>query len=159
MVHPVIGDPYEVKTHYFPPTPTRILPAWLKQLKGNLRKLMPEIYEALNHNLRSLASTGIRTIVDQTIMDKVGDKGTFGDKLNALINTGIIDIDDAKLLDTIIEAGSASAHRAFVPTTKTLLHMIDIMESMLDQIYIAPQNRLALIKKAENVKKNTPRRR
>jgi hypothetical protein len=37
--------------------------------------------------------------------------------------------------------------------------MIDIMESMLDQIYIAPQNRLALIKKAENVKKNTPRRR
>ncbi len=154
----MMGDPYETKTYYYPATPIRTLPPWFRQLKGNLRKLMPEIYQAVNYGLRSIASTGIRTIIDQVIMDKVGDAGNFEQKLNALLDAGILDLEEVEPINTIINAGSASAHRAFVPTTKTIMHMIDIMESMLEKIYIVPRKKADLIKKADVVKKSTPKR-
>ncbi len=155
---PLIGDSYETKTCYYPAIPIRTLPPWFKLLKGNLRKLMTEIYMAVNYDLRSIASTGIRTIVDQIMLDIVGDVGNFGQTLNALLDTGLLDLEEVKLLDTVIDAGSASAHRAFTPTRKTLMHMIDIVESMLEEIYVSPHKKAALIRKADVVKKSTPKR-
>jgi hypothetical protein len=160
MVHPgpMIGDAYETKTHYYPPIPARTIPSWTKSLKGQLRKILLETYKAIDYELYSMASTGTRTIIDQLTIDKVGDVGSFNQKLNLLEKGAVIDNEEKELLRVIIDAGSASAHRAFAPSGQTMNSMMDVLESILEKIYIAPTKKVILRRKAEAIRKRTPKR-
>lgn len=51
---------------------------------------MDEVYIALHSDSRRLAILGARTLLDMVALDKVGDCGTFEEKLNALSDKGLI---------------------------------------------------------------------
>jgi len=74
-IHPgfMIGDPYIKETDYFPPLPVRTKPEWFDRLPSGYQSILSEVYQALDHSLFFLASTGTRTAVDQLIVDKIGD--------------------------------------------------------------------------------------
>ena len=69
----MIGDPYIKETDYFPPLPVRTKPEWFDRLPSGYQSILSEVYQALDHSLFFLASTGTRTAVDQLIVDKIGD--------------------------------------------------------------------------------------
>ncbi len=65
------------------------------------------------------------------IIEKIGDQGTFQQKLNVLVKKGIITRSKANTLKAAIDAGNAAAHRGYKPDQKILFKIADIVDNLL----------------------------
>ena len=153
-----IGDSYMIKIKHHPPIPVRKKPQWLNTLDKKLCPLVKEVYTTLDNSLYNVASTGIRTILDRIIVDKIGDAGIFENKLLKMEQKGLIDSEERDILSTVLDAGSAAAHRGFTPRRQTVEAMLDVIEELLHKMYVAPKRRVALQTKAQSIKKKVPPR-
>lgn len=118
--------------HYFPKKPIRSVPKWTINLPIQYMDILREVYIAINEQLFTLALTGIRTLLDIYIVEKIGDKGTFKQKLTKLVSDNIITISKAEVLEAAIDAGNASAYRGYKPEEKTLFQVLSIIENLLE---------------------------
>lgn len=146
------------KDSYYPPIVSRPKPAWFDKLDDKFQEVLEEVYIALDANTRFLAAFGARTALDLLIVDKIGDVGSFQEKLKKLETDGYINSTDRELLDAVTEAGNAAAHRGYAPDEKLLNHVIDILESLFDKFYIKPDRDKELLSKAKALKKRIPKR-
>lgn len=148
---PELWDVGHTETEYFPPAASRRHPHWDYQLPYPVIQLLREVYLALHSDSRRLAIMGARTLVDIAILDKVGDRGTFEQKLKALEGEGFIGKRNREVLAAALGAGNAAAHRGHDYKALEVNQVIDIVENLLQAIYV-------LEKAAENLKKVTPPR-
>ena len=144
-------DP-EPSIEYFPPVVFRQRPKWLSDLPWRLERVMSEIYSALAADSRILALIGARTATDMATLEKVGNLNTFKDKLDALESKGLVSQQNRQFLEATIEAGNAAAHRGHLPNPSDVNHAMDIVENLLESIYVLPPG-------ADKLKKSTPPRR
>lgn len=149
------GTPIEEEI-YYPPKKSRPQPAWLNDLVWEhdqfpLVAILDEIYAALYAQLNTLVCIGIRTLIDMIMMEKVGDCGSLTKTLFAFRDAGYITEEQRVLIDNTLEAGSAAAHRGHRPDIDELNHLLDIAESVIENIFIFP-------KKSEEVSKLIPPR-
>lgn len=142
----------EDRVQYYPPPVARPSPKWLWKLPFDLASLLNEVYAALHSNSRTLALMGARTVVDVVILNKIGDVGTFEEKLANLENRGYIGDKNREFLATALDAGSAAAHRGYRPKPEQLHHVMDIVENLLESVYV-------LEKAAKDLAKKVPPRR
>src|ERR1043166_10096388 len=89
-----VGDD-ETVVAYYPPAVNRPQPAWLsKNFFGwryqDLHSLFREVYAALHAGSNRLAMMGARTIIDMVFLEKIGDAGTFDEKLKEMTAAGHI---------------------------------------------------------------------
>lgn len=124
-------DKSEDRVFYFPRKPIREIPYWVSKLPIKYLEILQEIYATVNEELHILSLTGIRTLLDIFIISKIGDIGTFKQKLAKLVNEGIITSNKATVLEALIDAGNASAHRGYKPDKETLFKILDIVENLL----------------------------
>jgi hypothetical protein len=82
--------------------------------------------------------------------DKVTDVGRFDQKLDAL-EKEFITKKQREFLEAALDVGHAASHRGHCPTAKQLDQVMDIVESILQQIYVLPNA-------ATELKKSTPPR-
>ena len=136
---------------YYPPRISRRTPRWLAQLPKQVRAVVDEVYKALQNNSPRLATIGARTIVDLVILDKVGDIGSFAKKLEALESQGYVGRKNREFVAAALEAGSAAAHRGVAPSISDLNRVMDIVEGLLESVYI-------LEDAATQLRKTTPPR-
>jgi hypothetical protein len=136
---------------HFPPSSARRRPAWEGQLPLPARFLIQEIYDALYSGSLRLAVMGARTLVDMAILDKVGDVGTFEQKLKALEHGGFVSQKNREVLDVALDAGNASAHRGHKFEPGQVNQIMDIVENLLQAIYV-------LERAAQKLKTATPPR-
>lgn len=95
---------------------------------------------------------GIRALVEQVMIDQVGDKGRFVENIQAFFDAGHVALNQQSMFkDTLIEAGHAAMHRDFQPSADTVNTLLDIIEGIMHSIYYAPML-------ADNVKKTIPAR-
>lgn len=135
---------------FFPRKPIRKPPQWIVKLPMRYAVVFQEVYIALNEGLFMLTLTGIRTLLDVFIVSKIGDAGTFKQKLTKLVEYGVITATKATVLGTAIDAGNASAHRAYRPEKETVFQVLDIVEHLLHSEIVD--------RHADLIKKNTPPR-
>lgn len=154
---PMIGDSY-IKNKYFPPIPLRIKPEWYSYLTENYQAILDEVYTALDNSLFFLSSIGIRTALDQLIIEKIGDIGNFKTKVKKLVANKIIDEAESAMLLSVIDAGSASTHRSYRPDNELINHMMNILEAVFYKLVVELEKKKELKKKAEEVRKSTPKR-
>lgn len=138
---PLTGQPRlipGVKVTYWPPPTTREKPEWVEKLEDKvLRDVIDEVYQALNSGLIVLASIGTRTLLDRAMFLCVGDpKGGFAGKFNLMVENGHIGKNEKDILEAITDAGSAAAHRGFVPSSKMLDTIIETVENFLQREFI-----------------------
>jgi len=144
----------ETLYYYYPPLIFRPPPRWLLQLdpflpgERTVQELLEEVYVALQNDLRRLATMGIRAILEHVMIDKVGDHGTFGSNLNAFEEKGFVSKSQRAILESVLEAGHATIHRAFSPSPGELVALIDITENVIESIYL---NELRVAKVAGKV--------
>lgn len=150
---PVYGD------KYYPPRLDRAEPTWFVDLPDELQDVLAETYDAIYHDSRYLAAVGVRTALDMAIVAKIGDAGTFQDKLELLELSGVTKPQDSALLKVAIEAGNAAAHRGFRPPSKHLVVMREILESVLEALFIRSDRIDNLKRLAEELKQSVPPRR
>lgn len=124
-------------TEFYPPRVSRKRPSWFWKLPPAWWRLMNEIYHALNAEAKTLAMMGTRTLVDLYMTSTVGDCGSFQRKLQALVDNGYLAAKDVDVLNSALEAGSASAHRGFCPSDEHLAHAMDIVENLLQRHALA----------------------
>jgi hypothetical protein len=126
----------ETTVTYYPPPISRPLPPWRFKLPFALRSLIDEIYTALHADSRRLALMGARTALDMILLEKVGDVGSFPQKLQALQDQGFIGKRSCEVLTAALDAGSAAAHRGYRPNKDHLAYVMDIVENVLQAVYV-----------------------
>jgi hypothetical protein len=136
---------------FFPPPVSRRKPKWFYDIPNELRSLLEEIYNSLNANTTALPLMGARAVLDKVIVNKVGDVGTFAEKLKNLETHGFISQKNREVLDAALDAGSAAAHRGYAPKLADVQTVMDIVENLLQSLYV-------LDKAAADIKKSTPPR-
>jgi uncharacterized protein DUF4145 len=121
---------------FFPPRISRHVPKWAIHAGIQIFGLLSEVYAALQANSSRLALMGIRALIDVVVLDKVGDVGSFAEKLEALQAAGYVGQKQREFLAAVLDAGSAAAHRGHRPTTRDLNYAMDIVENLLQAVYV-----------------------
>lgn len=139
------GHP-QVKTTYFPPRIFRKSPAWLHNdtlndaLPIEIKRLLNELYIALQNDCNAASTMLMRAIFEHTMINKIGDQGSFAEHLKKLHEEGFIGSKQKDVVASMLEAGHATIHRSFIPQKSDLITLVDILESVLQVVYIqAPQ--------------------
>jgi hypothetical protein len=125
---------------YYPPPVSRKKPAWLVSLmviqkQSDLAALLEETYQALYGGQNRLAAMGIRALLEQIMISKAGDNGTFEKNLDAFQAGGYISLVQRDALNNILQLGHAAMHRGFHPDTAEVTTAIDIVEGVMAAIY------------------------
>lgn len=145
-------------TTYFPPPVFRQEPRWFRNLwfqlkheEQNVHSLLNEVYVALQNNQKALAAMGIRALLEHVMVAKCGDNGGFARNLEKFEKAGFVSQIQRQSLETILEAGHATIHRAFQPSKDDLITLVDIAESIVEGVYVHGP-------KVEKLKKRIPSR-
>lgn len=142
------GDGFE---RYYPSPISRKPPDWLASLQFSFMKvrsaaeealgeLLHEIYEALRGGQRRLAAMGIRALLEQVMIDKVGDQFSFFKNIDAFCQQGYASLVQRDQLITILDAGHAAMHRSYAPSDRDLSTALDIIEGIMASIYVHPDS-------------------
>ena len=139
-------------TTYWPPKQA-YTPDWGSRLEDDsLRRAMREVYVASNQGLVMLASIGVRTLLDRAFFLLLGeDHNSFAEQLKVMVKKGLLLSSEKEIFQSIVDVGSAAAHRAHVPSQETLIKILKAAESFLYQKFILPGE-------AKAVKRETPSR-
>jgi hypothetical protein len=128
----------EVTVRFFPPKMSRKLPEWRWKLPDELRLLLDEIYRSLDAESVRLPMMGARALVDMLLTEKVGDVGTFKKKLHEFETKGFVSAKNRAVLDAVLDLGHAASHRGHAASEENVLAVMDIVENMLQAVYIFP---------------------
>ena len=130
-------------TKRFPPKTLRKQPKWFSRFHiahilggSGFGMLFNEIYIALQNNCRSLAVMGIRALLEQIMIEKCGDQGSFSANINKFEKDGYISKLQKNALLPVIEAGHAAMHRSYEPKAEEVLASLDITENIIESIYV-----------------------
>jgi hypothetical protein len=78
---------------------------------------------------------GIRALLEQVMIAKIGDVGGFDKKLDAFQKAGFISLIQRDAMRATLDVGDAAMHRAFEPDGKELNTALDIVEGVMSAIY------------------------
>jgi hypothetical protein len=138
----------------YPSRVARKEPDWLELLElsdANLVYLLREVYAAVDGGQHRLAAMGIRALLEQVMITKVGDAGGFDKKLDLFQQAGFISSVQRDAMRTTLDVGDAAMHRAFSPEIATLNTCLDIVEGVMSVLY-------SHRREAERIKKVVPPR-
>lgn len=155
---------YDEVVAYWPAISKRKAPDWFAPagfigVHDRLYEAMTELYVALDNDLIRLASAGVRTAFDiaSELLD-VNAELTFKEKLDELVASSRINAVDRERLEALTEAGSASMHRGWLPTSSDLSTMVEILEHFVHRTFVAPALEQKLTEKSASLRKTVPPR-
>lgn len=147
----------ELETTYFPPRIFRKLPSWLRNdistptCPDEVESLLRELYVSIQNNCHAASTMLMRAIFEHTMIDKVGDNGSFGRNLARFREDGYIGAKQATVVSSMLEVGHATIHRAYIPESDDIVALVDILEGVLEVVYVQ-------VPKAEEINKRIPKR-
>lgn len=139
------------------PTPEKKArkPDWVWQIAKQdpqLENILAEVYDAVDRGLNILAATGLRTAFDRVVSyHDIDEDLPLAGKVKALQDAGFIGETEASILRTVIDAGSAAAHRGWNPSDADLEQLLQSLEHFIHRTVVTGQ-------KVLDVKAAIPRR-
>ena len=128
------------------------LPAWTDRIPDEVKVLLREIYASKALGSRALPAMGIRAAIDLVSVKIIGkDLGAFPVKLKRLLDDQHLTRTQHEALSAVVDAGSAAAHRGFVPDADSLESMLDALNHLLQSVYSLKQS-------ANELREKTPPR-
>lgn len=128
---------------FYPPATFRPAPKWLTDFylefppgKDLLHDLLKEVYVALQNAQPFLAAMGIRALLEQIMIEKIDDNGTFAKNLLRFEAAGYVSALQREQLETILEVGHAAIHRGYKPSEDDLATLVDLTEILVQSIYL-----------------------
>lgn len=138
-INPETGE-YMFEEQIYPnPNKSRSeIKSWIK-LPKKVRDIYKETVNAVNNNLVVLASVGVGSVIEAICNDKGVKAGNLLKKIDKLTEMGAITEEGAKLLHIAREHRNVSAHE-HNPMSERQLHLcLDVIDSLLMNIYVLPQ--------------------
>lgn len=128
---------------YYPPAIFRPNPKWLSDLGNELNEadgfvetLLNEIYVALQNGLASLATMGVRALLERIMISKTTDLGSFSKNMAEFEQLGFVSRIQRERLHAILEAGHAAMHRGYEPETDDVVTLLDITEHIVETVFL-----------------------
>ena len=134
---------------YYPSPASRRVQEWVYDLSvgivggvmsgpsaASLGDLFLEICQAVRGGQLRLAIMGVRALIEQVMIHKVGDNGSFAKNLDAFQQAGYVSLVQRDALNDILDAGHATIHRAYKPTEKDIQIALDIIEGVMAAIFV-----------------------
>ena len=81
---------------------------------------------------------GARTVIERIMTDKVGASGRFTVGLERMVSQHFITEDQKTILEAALDLGHAATHRELRPSDPQLTTVMDIIENLLQTLYILP---------------------
>jgi Domain of unknown function (DUF4145) len=131
----------DVEWKYYPSPVSRKKPDWIGNLtlgyenESELSWLLAEVYQAVDGGQYRLAAMGIRALLEQVMILKVGNRRTFDEKLDEFQKQGYVSLIQRDAMRATLDVGDAAMHRAFKPTEKELKVALDIVEGVFAPIF------------------------
>lgn len=126
------ANPEDHVVSYQVPRPMdRRQPEWMRHVNIDYLPLLGEIFHNYNNENYISFSIACRTLVDMFLTDLLGDIGGFERKVKVCVEKGNVTAAQASILEFLIEAGHASAHRGFSPTREISEAVLDTLEFLL----------------------------
>ena len=122
--------------NFFPPRVSRWTPSWAAFLPSDIKRLLEEVYRALQADSSSIGMMGARSIIEATMISKVGDLGTFADNLKGMEEAGVLSRTNRQFLEVALDAGNATIHRGHRPDADQLNTVMDIVENLLQSVFV-----------------------
>jgi hypothetical protein len=114
-------------------------------LPEKVRSIYKETHAALCMKLKILAGIGIRALVEAVCSEESAGGSNLEDKIDNLVEKDILSKKHAIILQKTRFIGNRAAHEIKAPTDTELDVVFDIVENLLETVYIIP-------KKAERLK-------
>ncbi len=102
-------------------------------------RIYSETLSSILNKQNILAGIGIRAIVEGVCKDKSSSGRNLKDKINYLAHKGYITNDSADILHSLRFMGNRSAHEIKSHGTKDLNIAFDIIENLLQNVYVIPK--------------------
>lgn len=140
---------------YFPPAVFRRHPAWFEELidlsseNEFVVSLLNEIYVALHNNLTSLATMGVRALLEKVMISQSGDLGSFAAHVKKFEELGHLSKKQRERLDAILDAGHAAMHRIYSPKSSDVITLLEIAEHIIESVFLHDS-------RVEKLKQNVP---
>jgi hypothetical protein len=142
------GSAYARTITTYPKPNSKTKPLWFPQVQKadpQLGQILDETYLAYDSNLLILATVGIRTAIDRaTELLGIDAAKSFQEKLKELHTGGWIGETEKQILEVVIDAGSAAAHRGWSPAPDEASQLITVMEVFLQKAFIVEKKALGL---------------
>lgn len=132
------GRRLEPMVKYYPPRIARREPPWSLNLlfeAYTIYDLLRETYVALQNNCPRLAAMAARSVLDHVMTDKLGDIGGFEQKLSHF-EPEYVSRKQRQMLERVLNVGDAAIHRSYEPKPQDLDSMMNIVEGLIQQIYV-----------------------
>lgn len=142
------------KGNFFHPETEEIYPSRLMgrtpledvySLPDKVRSIYKETHVALCTKLKILAGVGIRALVEAVCSEEVAEGHTLEEKINDLVKKEVLTRRNAEVLHRTRLLGNKAAHETKAASDSELDVAFDIVENLLETVYIIP-------KKAERLK-------
>ncbi|WP_342026104.1 DUF4145 domain-containing protein [Cytobacillus pseudoceanisediminis] len=131
-------DEWKSSYHFYPEPAERldkIQNVSFKNLPDSLFLLISEVHIAYWGKLYTLCSVGLRMVVEAICIDKGVEGNRLVDKINNLKNCGFITHIQADILHQIRLLGNKTAHEILIHKEELLLEGINVINSILFNIY------------------------
>ncbi len=119
--------------------------------KEHVWDLLREVHVSLQSDCPRLGIMGVRALLEHIMISKIGDQKSFKKNMREFQNQGYISKIQEETLGHILEVGHAAIHRSYSPTQIELIAALDIVENLIETIYIYTE-------KAKNIDCNIPKR-
>jgi hypothetical protein len=114
-----------------------------------IRQIYKETHFALSSKLKILAGVGVGALIEAVCKEEQAKGSDLKQRINDLVKNEILTQKSADILHQTRFLRNRSAHEVEAATDTELSVAFDIMENLLQTLYIIP-------KKAEGLKKHTP---
>lgn len=117
-------------------------------LPPQTRELLKEVHSALANSQFILAGVGARGILETVVKDRQAKGDNLLKKIDDLVTQQILTPARANVLHQIRTLGNDSAHEAKPHNSNQLTLAVEIIENVLQEVYILPERAKAVFKKS-----------
>ncbi|PSB58039.1 DUF4145 domain-containing protein [Chamaesiphon polymorphus] len=132
---------YQATSEKIYPDPKQRLPIeGINLLKPYIQSIYKETLKTINNNQVILFGTGIRTILEAITQEQKTPGIDLNEKINNLVKQGLVTQKDVGALHDLRRIGNEATHSITPSSPKEIKVAMDVIEHLLQRIYILPHN-------------------
>lgn len=119
-------------------------------LPPQINRIYNETHSALCNKLFVLAGVGIRALIEVVCKDKSANGSDLEKKIDNLVTMGVLTKDGANILHSLRIMGNQAAHEVKPHSEEDLYTAFDVVEHLLEGVYLLPKKATNLPKRIQN---------
>jgi hypothetical protein len=147
VMNPDTGErEMEDRVTLFPPRIAGRPPLRQLGIPHQVRAIYEETHKALLGKQPILAGVGLRSLIEAVCREKGASGSNLQKRIDSLVDLGVLTRDGADILHALRDLGNSSAHEVKAQSEADLSTAFDVVEHLMQTVYIIPKKAAKLRK-------------